>query len=118
MGGGRVIGNSDVADNAHPGSVGGDNKHRHAFIHRYAFISDRHHDIERCVAGIGGEPFFAVQQPVIAIAHRFGGEHGRIRATLRLGHGEAGHDIAIEQRLQVALLLRRGAVMGEDFPVA
>ncbi|MNI68498.1 hypothetical protein D3C73_1241980 [compost metagenome] len=118
MGGGWVIGDTDVTDNAHPGRVSGDDEHRHAFIHRYAFIGDRHHDVERCVAGIGGKPFFAAQQPVIAIAHRFGGEHGGIRATLRLGHGEAGHDIAIEQRLQVALLLRRGAVMGEDFPVA
>ncbi len=63
-------------------------------------------------------PFFAAQQPVITLTHRLGGEHLRVGTTLRFGHGKAGNDIAIEQRLQVALLLRGGAVMGENFAVA
>jgi hypothetical protein len=35
-----------------------------------------------------------------------------------LGHRVAGEHLAVEQRLQVALLLLRGAVVGDDFRVA
>ena len=46
------------------------------------------------------------------------GEDIRIRPALRLGHGEAGHNLAVHQRLQVLRFLRRRAEVGEDFGVA
>ncbi|MCY1454223.1 hypothetical protein D9M71_712750 [compost metagenome] len=45
------------------------------------------------------------------------GKNGRVRTSLGFGHGEAGHDVTVEQGLQVTLLLRRGAVVRKDFAV-
>ena len=45
-------------------------------------------------------------------------EHAGVGAALRLGHREARHDLAVEQRLQVPVLLLLRAVVGEDLGVA
>src|SRR5690606_5291835 len=54
----------------------------------------------------------------VTVTYRSGGEHLGISATLRLGHREAGNDLAGQQRLEPALLLLGGAEVGEDFGVA
>ena len=46
------------------------------------------------------------------------GEHLRVGARLRLGHRVAREALAVEQRLEVLLLLRLGAVVGDDLGVA
>ncbi len=45
-------------------------------------------------------------------------EHGRVGAGVRLGHRVAREELTVEQRLQVALLLFRRAVVGDDLGVA
>ena len=50
--------------------------------------------------------------------HGARGEHLRVGAGLRLGHRVAREALAVEQRLQVLLLLRLGAVVGDDLGVA
>ena len=47
-----------------------------------------------------------------------GREHLRVGATLGLRHREARHDPVVEQRLEVAGLELRRAVVGEDLAVA
>ena len=46
------------------------------------------------------------------------GELLGIRARLGLGHGVTGEDLAVEQRLEVLLLLVFGAVVGDDLGIA
>ena len=55
--------------------------------------------------GVRREVLLAVDHPLIPIAHGAAPELARVGAALRLGHREAGDDLAVEQRLQVALLL-------------
>ena len=45
-------------------------------------------------------------------------EHRRVGAGVGLGHRVAGEDLAVEQRLEVALLLLGRAVVGDDLGVA
>ena len=61
----------------------------------------------------------AVDDPLVAVELRARDQLGRVRAArVGLGHREAGADLAVEQRLQPALLLLLGAVLGEDLHVA
>jgi hypothetical protein len=60
-----------------------------------------------------------VDHPLVAVQLGAGGEACGIGAgRLRLGHGEAAPDLALEQRPQPLLLLLLGAVLGEDLHVA
>jgi hypothetical protein len=55
----------------------------------------------------------------IAVAHRAATQPRRVRSgDLRLGHREAGADLALEQRPQPALLLLRRAELRQDLHVA
>ena len=61
----------------------------------------------------------AVDHPLVAVAHGARLQQGRVRAgDLGLGHREAGADPPLEQRLEPALALLLGAVLGEDLHVA
>ena len=78
-------------------------------------IDDRH----RGAVVAGGEPLVAVDDPLVALELGASGELGGIGARgLRLGHREAAADLAVEERLEPALLLLLGAVLGEDLHVA
>ena len=82
-------------------------------------VGHRHHDQERRRSAAFDENHFS---PLIthsspsSSARRL--EHPRIGAALRLGHREARDDLVVEQRLQILLLLRGGAVVREDLGVA
>ena len=66
-----------------------------------------------------GEPLVAVDHPLVAVELARATQARRVGARgLRLGHREAGADVAVEQRLEPALLLLLGAVLGEDLHVA
>ena len=81
-------------------------------------IGDRHHDDEARGARVRREELVAVDHPLVAVLDRAGGEHLRVGARVRLGHRVAREALAVEQRLQVLLLLRLGAVVGDDLGVA
>ncbi len=118
----RVLGalgaDADVAHDAHAGRLARHDDHAHALVGRDVGVGHRHHDQERRVAGVRGEPLLAVDQPVVAVEPRARREERRVGAGVGLGHRVTGRDLAVEQRLEVALLLRRAAVVREDLGVA
>jgi len=62
----------------------------------------------------GDPPLASVDHVVVAVAHDRGLDVGRIGGgDLGLGHHVGRADLAVEQRLQPALLLLRRAVAGE-----
>ena len=65
----------------------------------------------------GAEPLLAVDDPLVAVAHRMGPEQVRVRAALRLGHRVRRKDLLVQERLEPALLLRLGAVGGQHLHV-
>ncbi|MNO81803.1 hypothetical protein D3C76_730570 [compost metagenome] len=75
-----------------------------------AVFHARHDDGEAGAFKAGDQPLGAVDDVVVAVTHGSGGHQRRVGAgTVRLGHGEAGADVALHQRAQPALLLlRRG----------
>ena len=73
---------------------------------------------KRSKARVGRIPLLAFDHPFIAFARRLAGELFWIRTGLRLRHREARNDFAVEQRLQVALLLLRRAEQRQDFGIA
>ena len=81
-------------------------------------VGDRHDDEERRGLGVRREELPAVDDPLVAVLHGPGLEQRRVGAGVGLGHRVAGEDLAVEQRLQVALLLLVGAVVGDDLGVA
>src|SRR5262249_30545964 len=62
-------------------------------------------------AGAGDEPLVTADDPAIALALGAGADHARIRAAAgrRLGHGEGRAHLALDDRPQPLLLLRRRA---------
>src|SRR5206468_3953500 len=64
------------------------------------------------------EVLLAVDHPGVAVAHGPAAELPRVGAALWLGHGEAGDDVAVEERLEVLPLLLLGPVVREDLRVA
>ena len=81
-------------------------------------VGDGHDDEERRRLRVRREELPSVDDPLVAVAHGARREHRRVGAGLRLGHRVAGEQLAVEQRLQVALLLLGGAVVGDDLGVA
>jgi len=67
---------------------------------------------------VGGEPFLAVDHPVVAMQLGVRGENLGVGAALRLGHREARDDLVGEQRFEEALFLLGRAVLGENLRVA
>ncbi len=87
-------------------------------MRRRVGIGHGHHQEEAGVARVGGEPFLAVQHPLVAFQRGAGREGRRIGAALRFRHRETGDDVVGEQGLKIARLLLGRAVDGEDFRVA
>ena len=98
--------------------LGGDDEHRHPLVRRGIRVSDRHDNEERGVAGVGREPFLAVDDPFAAVSPGTAGELLRVGARMRFCHGERGDDGAVKQRLQVPAPLLRRAEQREDLRVA
>ena len=107
-----------VAHDLDAGRIGRDDEHRHAAVGRGVRVRDRHDDEESGKLGVRGEPFLAVDDPVAAVLNRGCGEDQRVGAALRLGDGEARHDLVFEQRLQIFFLLRRRTVMRQNFGIS
>src|ERR1700748_1138778 len=59
----------------------------------------------------------SLENQMLPVLHRARGEDFRVRAALRLGHRETRHDPVVQQRLQIALLELRSAVVGQDFAI-
>src|SRR6185295_16736291 len=64
-------------------------KDRRPLVYGHVWIRDRHHQQELRVLRIRRVEFLAVQYPALAVANGPRPELAWIRATLRLGHGEA-----------------------------
>ena len=77
-----------------------------------------HHDEDVGDLAVAAEPLLAVDDPLVAVALGGGLEQRRVGTALRLGHRERRPDLLGDQRLEVPLLLFRGAVGGEDLHVA
>ena len=77
-----------------------------------------HYQEEAGVAGVGREPFFTIQHPLIALQDGAGREGRGVGTALRLGHREAGDDVVGQQGLQVPGLLVFGPIDGKDLGIA
>ena len=109
---------ADVAHDVDAGRVRRHQEHRHPLVGADVGVRDGHHDQERRRLGVGREELPAVDDPLVPVLLGPGGEQRRVRAGVRLGHGVAREALAVEQRLQVALLLLGRAVVGDDLRVA
>ena len=69
-------------------------------------------------AGVGGEELPPVDAPTRPVTLGPAGELLGVRTGLGLGHRVAGEDLTVEERLEVALLLLVGAVVGDDLGVS
>ena len=102
----------------HAGGVGRHQEHRHALVGADVGVGHRHDDEERGRLGVGGEELPPVDDPLVAVLDRPGLEQRRVGAGVGLGHRVAGEALAVEQGLEIALLLLVGAVVGDDLGVA
>ena len=87
--------------------------HRRAPVHRHVGVGDHHHDQERRVAEVGGEPLLAGDHPLVAVSHGPAREVVGIGSALGLGHRVGGRDLPGQQGTQVPLPLLAGAVVGQ-----
>src|SRR5262249_62028781 len=80
----------------------------------------RHEDEMLGRAGAGDEPFAAADHPLASRPLGPRHDHARIRAAARrrLGHGERRLHLALDDRLEPTLLLRRRARPGAPVHVA
>ena len=93
--------------------------HARPLVRRRVGVGHDHRDRQRGPVVARGEPLVAVDDPLVAVQLGARDQPGRVGAgALRLRHREARADLAVEQRLEPALLLRVGAVLGEDLHVA
>src|SRR5581483_2045765 len=110
-----------VAQDGDAGRVHRHQDHRLLPVGRGVGVGLAHHD-EDAAVGVqrsADEPLAAVDDVVVAVAPDGAGDVGGVgRGHLRLGHGESGADLALEERLQPLLLLLDGAEHGEDLHVA
>src|SRR5258706_772137 len=107
-----------VTHDVEAGSVAIRQDHARPRVRRRVGIGHGHDDEKLRAAGIGGEPFVPVDDPLVAVEHCGGAEHDGVRpGVLRLGHGEGGIDIARHRGLQIALLLLRRTGHPQDFLV-
>ena len=114
----RVPPEADVALDVHAGRVGRDQEHRHALVRAHIGVRHRHDDEERRRLGVRREVLPAVDDPLAAVLDRPGLEQRRVGAGVRFGHRVGGEHLAVEQRLEIALLLLGSPVVGDDLGVA
>ena len=77
-----------------------------------------HHDCHGCADRSRGEPFVAVDHPLVAVEHGLGAKRCRRVGPrdLGLGHREATPDLSLEQWHEPARALLVRSVLGEDLP--
>ena len=76
---------ADIAHDLNAGRVGGHQEDRGAAIGVFGVrVCDRIEHQNLGIAGIGGEPFLAIDHPLIPVEHRAGGEGERVRPACRL----------------------------------
>ena len=107
----------DIAHDLHTRRLDRHDEHRLLLVRGVLRVCHRHHDEERSKASVRREPLLAVDHPLVTVTDSARGEHLRICAALGLGHREAGVDLAVQERLEVLLLLFRRAVVGENLAV-
>ena len=108
-----------IAQDLHPGGVGGHQENRGAAVGVLGVrIGHRIEHQHLGMPGIGREPLLAVDHPVLAVQYRAGLEGQRVRAAGRFAHRKARADLAVQQRPQIPGLLRLGAVVRDDLGVA
>ncbi|MNN24332.1 hypothetical protein D3C81_1377620 [compost metagenome] len=94
----------------------------HRGLRTLAISGTGHHDAHGCAFRTGDEFLAAANHPFVAIPHRRGLEHRRVRtgaAVLRgLGHEECGTRLAADQRRQESLLLRGSGHLSQQEHVA
>ena len=101
----------DIADDLIAGVGQFDDEGRIALMARRVGIGHRHDERDVGDAGGGGEPLLAVQHVIlVAVLHRAGLHAGGVGARRFLGHRIADALLAVEQRLEILLLLMLGAV--------
>ncbi len=96
-----------------------DDDHRRPLVRTGVGVGDDHRDQEVRDHAVRCEPFVSVDHPFVALELGGGGEEGRVGARgIGLGHREGRAHLAVEQRVQPALLLLVGSKVGEDLGVA
>ncbi len=101
--------------------IGRHQHHRMSGMGRGVGFDDTHDDQHSAigVAGTGGPPFAPVEHQVVAVGPNAQGDRGGIRGGhVRLGHGEAGADLAGQQGRKPALFLGRASEQVQHFHVA
>ena len=109
------------AQHRHARRIARHQHHRLLRVARAVGVGLAHHDEDRAarVAGARAEPLAAVDDVVVALAPDAALDVGGVgRGHRRLGHQEGRADLAVEQRLEPALLLRVGAVALQGLHVA
>src|SRR6185437_8655717 len=107
-----------VSDHLDAWSVCGNDEGRKAIVWWSFRIGDHHGDKKAGQMRMARKPFFAIDDPFVAIENSVCREDFRVRTTLRLSHREARNDFVVEQGLKIFLLLIISTVFGEDFGVA
>ena len=96
----------DVADQLEARVVDRDDDHARPRVGGGVGVGDDHRDRELGADRARGEPLVPVDHPLAVLELGAGLQRGRVRAgDLGLGHREAAADLAVEQRLEEALLL-------------
>ncbi len=101
----RILHGGYVTDDVDPRGVGGNDDHRAPLVGVDVGVGHRHHDEEVGHRAVGGEPLVAVDDPLVTVPHRAGGDHGGVGPRTRLGHGEPAAEAAVEQGQQPPLPL-------------
>ena len=107
-----------IADDLHARGALLYKEDRRAFMDGYLGVSHDHDQQKSGKAGVGGKPLLAIDYPIIAVSSRGTQKLTRIGACLRLGHGVAGSDFSIEQRLEKFFFLLGGTEFGQNFRIA
>ena len=115
---GGVAHGGDVPHDVDPGGVDGHHEHGAALVGVDVRVGHGHHDEEVGHRGIGGEPLVAVDDPLLAVAHRGGGQQRGVGSGPGLGHREGAAELAVEQGLHPLLLLLLGPAHRQQFGVA
>src|ERR1700691_2692674 len=81
-------------------------------------FGDHHYDCKRAVLKAAGEPFLAVDHPLVAVQRGSRPVHLRISTALRLGCREARDDLTLEEGLEIQLPLLVSPELGDDLGVS
>ena len=107
-----------IAQDVHARSVGGHDDHRIVLVRHLVVAGLHHHDEEVGDRRVRREPLVPVDDPLVAIAHRFGAEQCGVGTGTRFSHRETTAQFTGQQRLHPLRLLRIGATHGDEFGVA